>query len=48
MMNSKLEQDLQTCLSMIRADWEMQNNYLDKQTNFIYRCDSLEKCLEQI
>lgn len=48
MMNSKLERDLQTCLSMIRADWKMQNNYLDRQTNFIYRCDSLEKCLEQI
>ena len=45
-MNTQLEQDLKKCLSLINADWKMQNNYMDKRSNFIYRCETLEECLK--
>jgi len=45
---TQLENDLVTCLSLIKTDWKMQNNYLDRQTNFIYQCDTLAECLHQI
>lgn len=45
---TNLEADLKKCLSMIKADWKMQNNYLDSNTNFIYKCETLEECLNQI
>lgn len=47
-MNIQLEKDLKSCLSLINANWKMQNNYMDKRTNFIYRCETLEECLRQI
>lgn len=47
-MNQNLENDLQKCLSMINADWSMQTNENDKKTNFIYKTETLEKCLEMI
>lgn len=47
-MNTYLEQDLKECLSMINADWKMQNNYLDKRSNFIYNSPTLEECLNEI
>ena len=47
-MNTQLEQDLKKCLSLINADWKMQNNYMDKRSNFIYKCETLEECLKQI
>ena len=45
---NQLEKDLVKCLSLINADWKMQNNRLDKETNFIYRCNTLNECLHQI
>ena len=45
---TQLENDLVSCLSMINPDWKMQNNFLDRQTNFIYQCDTLDECLNQI
>lgn len=47
-MSTKLEKDLKRCLSMISADWKMQNNYMDKSTNFIYKCETLEECINLI
>lgn len=47
-MNIQLEKDLKSCLSLINANWKMQNNYMDKRTNFIYSCETLEECLRQI
>ncbi len=47
-MNKNIESDLKRCLSLIKADWKMQNNVLDKRSNFIYRCDTLDKCIQQI
>lgn len=47
-MNDNLEKDLKDCLAIIGSDWKMQNNYMDKRTNFIYRCETLESCLENI
>ena len=47
-MNTQLEKDLKKCLSLISADWKMQNNYMDRRSNFIYRCNTLEECLRQI
>lgn len=44
----QLETDLIDCLSIINPDWKMQNNYLDRQTNFIYQCKTLNECLNQI
>ncbi len=45
---SNLENDLIKCLELIDADWNMQNNYQDKKTNFIYKCKTLDDCLYQI
>ena len=47
-MNIQLEQDLKKCLSLINADWKMQNNYMDRRSNFIYKFNTLEECLKQI
>lgn len=47
-MNNNLEQDLVNCLKLISADWKMQNNYMDRRTNFIYSCETLDECLNQI
>lgn len=43
-----LEEDLRECLSIINSDWNTQNNILDKQTNFIYQCNTLKECLDLI
>lgn len=45
---TQLESDLIRCLAMINPDWKMQNNILDKQTNFIYQCETLDDCLTEI
>ncbi len=47
-MSQNLENDLKECLKLIDANWEMQNNQSDESTNFIYKCDTLEECLNQI
>lgn len=47
-MNPKLEKDLQDTMDIISADWNMQNNYYDKASNFIYKVGSLEECLIEI
>lgn len=47
-MNNNLEKDLKDCLAIIGSDWKMQSNYMDKRTNFIYRCKTLASCLENI
>ena len=41
-MNPQLEKDLQDTMSIISADWKMQNNYYDKASNFIYKVGSLD------
>lgn len=45
---NQLENDLVNCLALINPDWKMQNNYYDRQTNFIYQCNTLNECLNQI
>ena len=45
---SNLEKDLRDCLSMISNDWDMQNDFNDKKTNFIYSTKSLKECLHLI
>ena len=47
-MNPQLEKDLQDTMSIISADWKMQNNYYDKASNFIYKVGSLDECLIEI
>mgnify|MGYP004639676863 CR=1 FL=1 len=47
-MDLRLEHDLQRCLSMISASWEIQNNGDDRTTNFIYNVPSLDDCLRLI
>ena len=47
-MNKTLEADLKKCLTLINSQWPMQNNYMDKKTNFIYKCASLDECLNEI
>ena len=47
-MNQNLEKDLVNCLDLINAKWQMQNDQLDKETKFIYSCNSLQECLNQI
>ncbi len=43
-----LENDLKECLKLISANWKMQNNRSDIRTNFIYNCNTLKECLNQI
>lgn len=45
---TQLENDLVRCFSLINSDWKMQSNFLDRQTNFIYDCKTLNECLHQI
>lgn len=47
-MNIKLENDLKKCLELISADWVMQNNLDDQKTNYIYKAETLERCLQLI
>ena len=47
-MSSNIEADLQRTLKLISANWQMQNNYLDRLTNFIYKADFLDDCLIKI
>lgn len=47
-MNQNLEADLKKCLSLINSEWQTQNNYMDKKTNFIYKCNSLDDCINEI
>lgn len=35
-------------MSIISADWKMQNNYYDTASNFIYKVTSLDECLIEI
>ena len=39
---TKLEEELQKALSIIDANWKMQNNFNDYRSNFIYKVDTLE------
>lgn len=48
MSKKNLEDDLKRCRTMISADWKMQNNWADRNTNFIYNAQTLEECLEKI
>lgn len=47
-MGINIESDLIKCLSLISSDWQMQNNQLDRRTNFIYDASSLKECMELI
>lgn len=47
-MSKNLEDDLKKCRAMISADWKMQNNWADRNTNFIYKAQTLEECLDKI
>lgn len=48
MNQAQLESDLKKCRALITADWKMQNNWADRNTNFIYKAQTLEECLEKI
>ncbi len=43
-----IEQDLKKAIEIIPVNWGMQNNSFDKSTNFIYKTETLEECLNQI
>jgi len=47
-MPTSLENDLKQCLSLLTPQWKIQSNYLDKQTNFIYRVKTLEELISKI
>ena len=47
-MNPQLEKDLKDTMDIISANWKMQNNYYDKESNFIYKVGSLDECLIEI
>ena len=42
------EEDLKRCLEMLTIDWNRQNNFQDRQTNFIYKANTLDECLNLI
>ena len=45
---NELENDLKRCRSLISSEWRIQNNLADKSTNFIYKTETLDECLEKI
>lgn len=47
-MNPQLERDLQKTMNIISENWEIQNDYYDGVSNFIYKTDSLDECLMEI
>lgn len=47
-MNVKLENDLKEVMNIISEKWQVQNNFYDKNSNFIYRMRTLEECLNEI
>jgi hypothetical protein len=47
-LSNTIEQDLKRCLSLIKSEWKSQNNFLDKSSNFIYKCSTLDHCLAEI
>ena len=48
MNQAQLESDLKKCRALITADWKMQNNWADRNTNFIYKAQTLKDCLDKI
>lgn len=44
-MNKDLENELKKALSYISADWQMQNNYQDYRSNFIYKANTVDECI---
>lgn len=44
----QLEKDLIRTFQIISSTWGMQNNHSDKASGFIYRMNSLDKCLSEI
>lgn len=47
-MSAQIEEDLKKTMNIISTNWGLQNNYNDKETNFIYKAHSLEECLIEI
>lgn len=47
-MINNIETDLKKTLDIISADWQLQNNYYDQSSNFIYKMESLDACLIEI
>ncbi|MDE7163596.1 MAG: hypothetical protein K2O44_05920 [Clostridia bacterium] len=47
-MNTALQNDLLNCLKLIDPNWKIQDNKSDKDTNFIYKCNTLKECLDTI
>lgn len=47
-MDKGLEEDLHKALEIMSVDWPMQKKIRNKETGFIYKADSLQKCLEMI
>jgi hypothetical protein len=47
-MDEKLEADLKRCLNLLSQVWTKQSDQLDKQTNFIYKADSLDSLQKMI
>lgn len=48
MSREDLELDLHRCLDLMGIDWKKQSNDNDSDTNFIYKCETLNQCLEEI
>lgn len=43
---NNLEQELKKALNYITSDWKMQNNYQDYRSNFIYKVETVDECIE--
>ena len=44
---SNLEKDLERALNEMSADWKLQDNNNDKETNFIYYINSFDELMNQ-
>ena len=48
MYTEELEKDLYRCLGLMSMNWRKQENTSDTNSSFIYKCDTLKQCLEEI
>lgn len=48
MPREDLEKDLYDCIGLMGINWTIQKNKDDFDTNFIYKCNTLSQCLEEI
>ncbi len=41
------QEELKKALSLISLEWGRQNNRFDKRSNFIYRVETVDECLQK-